>query len=156
MINVLDIDRGDVVGEEDEFVGVEFFAELARQILRLDVSRLQKPRHERSRSRERIDHVDVSICQRLSEFLIENILDGVDDEIHAFNGRINDAELFGHARERCSEESVVEFINHALFAFGVVNSFGAFGNGFVEFVERRAFPFRNFFVKQINGLLHCL
>ena len=154
VVAVLDVDRGDVVGQEDDLVRVKLLGVLARQVLRLDVSRLQEPRHERARPREGVDHVDVPVRQRLAELLFEDVLDGVDDEVHALDGRIDDAELFGHPGERRAEELVVEFVDDALPALGVVDALGAFGDGPVELVQRGAFLLRDFLVQEIDGLLH--
>jgi hypothetical protein len=48
----LNVDRCDVVGHQQDLVGVEFVGVLARQILRLDQARLQQPGDERAGARE--------------------------------------------------------------------------------------------------------
>ncbi len=51
----------------------------------------------------------------------QNFADAVDDEVYDFDGCIDDAESFGHARERGLEEFVVKFDDDALPAFGIVD-----------------------------------
>ena len=52
MIDRLDIDRGDIVGEKHDFVRVYLVLVFVEEVFRLDEARLQEPRDERSRSGE--------------------------------------------------------------------------------------------------------
>ena len=53
-------------------------------------------------------------ADRLSELVFEDVIHRPDDEVHALDRRVDDAEHFGGARKRAPEELVVEFDDQVL------------------------------------------
>ena len=48
----------------------------------------------------------------------------MDDEVHHFDGRVDNAEFFHHLGEGGFEEFIIQLNDDALFAFGVVDPLG--------------------------------
>ena len=65
----------------------------------------------------------------------KHAIDAADDEIDDFHRRVDDAEPFGHLGEGFFEEVLVEFDDHLLPAFGVVDFGGADADAVVEPLE---------------------
>ena len=62
-VGVLDVDGSDVVGQQQDLVGVQFFPVLARQVVRANQPRLQEARNERPRPRERVEDVHALVAR---------------------------------------------------------------------------------------------
>ncbi len=60
---LLDVDRGDVVGEQDDFVGVQLMLILAQKVPNGDKAALQQTHNERAGAGERVEDLDV-LCSR--------------------------------------------------------------------------------------------
>ena len=139
VVGGFDIDGGDVVGEQDDFVGVYFGAVFLRQASARDDAALQQAGDEGACTRERVEDVHTFILQAAVELAAQDVFDAVDDEVHDFDRGVNDAEAFGHAREGVAEEFVVKLDDDFLFARRAVDAFGAHLHGFVEFLQAVAF-----------------
>ena len=61
VISVFDVDCGDVIGEQDNFVGVQFVQVLVEQIFRTNQAGLNQSRDKSARARERVDNVNVFV-----------------------------------------------------------------------------------------------
>ena len=132
MVGGFDVDSGDVVGEQDDFVGVDFTFVFFRQPVARDDAALQQAGDEGTRAGERVEDVHAFVLQAAFEFVLQDVFHAFDDEIDDFDGRVNDAEPFGHAREGVAEEFVVEFHDDFLFAFGGFDAAGTQVDGVVE------------------------
>ena len=60
-----------------------------------------------------------SRAEGLAEMLLQHLVDRVQDEIDDLDRGVDDAQLFGRAREGVAEELVVEFDDQALFGLRV-------------------------------------
>ena len=132
MVGRFDVDGGDVVGEQDDFVGVDFaFVFFSQPVVRDDAA-LQQAGDEGACAGEGVEDVHTFVLQAAFEFALQDVFHAFDDEIDDFDGRINDAEPFCHAREGVAEEFVVEFHDDFLFAFGGFDAAGTQVDGVVE------------------------
>ena len=132
MVGGLNVDGGDVVGEQDDFIGVNFAFVFFRQPVARDDATLQQAGDEGTCAGERVEDMHAFVLQAAFEFVLQDVFYAFDDEIDDFNGRVNDAEPFGHTREGVAEEFVVEFHDDFLFAFGGFDAAGTQVDGFVE------------------------
>ena len=154
VVGGFDVDGGDVVGEQDDFVGVYFGAVFLRQASARDDAALQQAGDEGACAGERIKDVHTFILQAAVEFAAQDVFHAVDDEVHDFDRGVNDAEAFGHAWEGVAEEFVVKLDDDFLFARRVVDAFGAHLHGFVEFLQTVAFFVQVFVVQAFEDVLH--
>ena len=154
VVGGFDVDGGDVVGEQDDFVGVYFGAVFLRQAFARDDAALQQAGDEGTCTRERVEDVHAFVLQAAVEFAAQDVFDAVDDEVHDFDRGVNDAEAFGHAREGVAEEFVVKLDDDFLFARRVVDAFGAHLHGFVEFLQTVAFFVQVLVVQAFEDVLH--
>jgi hypothetical protein len=92
VIDGFDVDGGDVVGEQDDLVGVDLMPVFVRQFLRLDEVALEQAGDEGAGTGEGVDDVDTFAAERLAELALEQVVDAVDDEVHELDGGIDDAE----------------------------------------------------------------
>ena len=95
-------------------------------------------------------------AQGLVEFLSQQVINAVQDEIHHFHRRVDDAQAFGHFREGIAEELVVQLDHDLLFAGGVVDAFGAQLHAVVELLQRGGLLFETLLVEHIQHGLHGL
>ena len=107
MVDRLDVDRCDVVGEQHDLVGVDFVGIFVRQFLGLDQPGLKQARDEGAGAREGVEDVNALAAERLAELGLENFVHRVDDEIHHLDRGVDDAQPLGHAGEGVAEEFVV-------------------------------------------------
>ncbi len=121
MVDGFDVDGGDVVGEQHDLVGVNFVLVFVRQLLGRDQAALQESRDERASADEGVQNVDAFRTERDAELFLKNVVDAVKDEVHHFDGRVDDPQAFGHSRKGVAEELVVEFHDDLLLAFGFVD-----------------------------------
>ena len=122
MVNRLDVDGGDVIRQQHNFIGVDLVPVLVGQLLRRNQPALQQAGDECARAGERVDDVDVLIPQRLPEFALQHVIDAVQDEIHHLDRRVHDPQPFGHAREGVTEKLVVQLHHDLLLARRVVDA----------------------------------
>ena len=124
MVGGFDVDGGDVVGKKDDFVGVDFAFVFFWQSVARDDAALQQAGDEGTCAGKGIKDMHVFVLQAAFKFVLQDVFHAFDDEIDDFNGRVNDAEPFGHTLEGFAEEFVVELYNNFLFAFGSFNTAG--------------------------------
>ena len=132
MVGGFDVDGGDVVGKKDDFVGVDFAFVFFRQPVARDDAALQQAGDEGACAGEGVEDVHTFVLQAAFEFVLQDVFHAFDDEIDDFDGRVNDAEPFGHTLEGFAEEFVVEFHDDFLFAFSSFNAAGTQVDGVVE------------------------
>ena len=122
MEGLLDVHCGDVVGEQDNLVGVKLVAELVFTVLRTDEARAEQSRDEGPGPGEGVQDVDTFIAERCTERGVEHPLHSVDHVVHDLNGRVDNAELVGGDTECSSEELVVELFDDLLLACGSLDA----------------------------------
>ena len=95
---VLDVDEGDVVGHEHYLVAPDVVVVLGLEIIAA-YSRLlqlvQEPDDEGSGAGERVEDLDAGAADGFAKFRLQDIADGVDDEINDLDRGIDDSEFLG-------------------------------------------------------------
>ena len=118
--------------------------------------RLEQADEERAGAGEGVDDVDVLFAQPALELVAQDVLDAVDDEVHHFDRRVDDAQGARPSREGGAEELVVKLDDDALAALGVVDAGGAVADAGVELFERGSLLLQRFLVEHVEHLLHRL
>ena len=118
MEDAFDVDCRDVIGEKHDLVCVYLVLIFVEQILWLDEAGLQKTRYECSCSGERIEDVDAAVADGRAEVLLQDALDGLDDEVDNRHRSIDDAELLNRVLEGDIEEVVVKLNDNRLLLRG--------------------------------------
>ena len=110
MEDILDVDGGDVVGEEDNLVGVEFLGVLAEEVIIADEAEvlLEEAGDEGARAGEGVEDVDALVGEAFAEVFAQGAVGGAEDEVDGLDGGEDDAELFDGGFEGRGEEGVVE------------------------------------------------
>ena len=88
---LFDVDRRDIVGEQDKLVGVKLPAVLAMQIAVVDQRRLQQPHQKDARAREGIEHVDAFVAEGTAELAAQHVIRARQDEVDDLGGGVDDA-----------------------------------------------------------------
>ena len=70
MVGGFDVDGGDVVGEQDDFVGVDFAFVFFRQPVAWDDAALQQAGDEGTRAGEGVEDVHAFVLQAAFEFVL--------------------------------------------------------------------------------------
>ena len=83
--------------------------------------------------------MDTFCAQRLTKLLLQGFIDGLDDEIHDLNRGIDNAQHLRRARERITEELVVEFHDEVLARLRVGDAGGAATNRGIEALQPFSF-----------------
>ena len=100
VVGGLDVDRGDVVGEQQDLVGVQLVGVLAGEVVRLDQAGLEQPDDEGAGAGEGVEDVDALVGEACAEVLAQHVVGGAEDEVDDLDRRVDDAELsavFGKA-----------------------------------------------------------
>jgi hypothetical protein len=100
---------------------VDFIPVFAFHILRANEARLEEPGDKSSRPDEGVQDMDIFIGDGAVEFLLQDILDGVEHEIDAFHRSIDDAQFFNCQRESTLEELFIEVLDDGLLAGQVID-----------------------------------
>ncbi len=137
----LDIDGGDVVGEQNDFIGVQLVLVFVQQVFRRNEARLQQADEECAGAGEGVDDVDVFFAQARFELVAQDVLHAVDDEVDHFDRRVDDAQPLGHAGEGGAKELIVQFNDDLLPGLGVVHALGAVADAGVKLFELLGFLF---------------
>ena len=74
VIDRLDVDRGDVIGQQNDLVRVDLIAELVLQLLGRDQAGLQQPGDEGAGAGEGVDDVDAGGAEGLAEFGLQHLV----------------------------------------------------------------------------------
>ena len=135
MIDRLDIDRGDIVSEQHNLVGMDFMPVFVFQLLGLDQPGLQQASDERAGAGEGVKDMDALAAQRLPELGFQHLINRMDDEIDHLHRGINDAQPLGHLGEGIAEKLVVQFHDDALLGFRIVDTSRTALHGLIEAVQ---------------------
>ncbi len=156
VIDGFDVDGGDIVGEEDDLVGVDLVFVFVRELFLGDEAALDEAGDEGAGAGEGIDDVDALAAEGLAELLFQQVIHGMDDEVHDLHGGIDDAEPLGHAGEGVTEELVVKLDDDFLFSLGGVGVLRLAGDAGVEFLQGVRFLFQTMLLEDIERVLHGL
>ena len=156
MVRLLDVDRGDVVGEQVDLVRVQLLAELAWEIRIGDQIRVDELRDERARPDERIEHVHARSSQRTVELLAQDVVHATQDEFHDLGGRIHDAEPFARLLHGHREEALVQELQEVLLARGILEARNLEPHARIEGIEAGELGVEVRAVQRIEHPLHGL
>ena len=70
MVGGFDVDSGDIVGEQDDFVGVDFAFIFFRQSVARDYAALQQTGNEGTRAGKGVEDMHVFVLQAAFEFVL--------------------------------------------------------------------------------------
>ncbi len=150
----LDVHVGHIVGQQHDFVAVDFAQVLALHVLRAYETRLEQPRDERAGSHERVENMHVLPGQRGAELFPEYVVHRAYDEVHALHGRVDDAELFHRQGERPLEELLVEVLDDGLLPLEVVYAAHVHAHRPVELVQHLGVFLECLFLQEVYHALH--
>ncbi len=88
----LDVQIGDVIRQDRDFVGVQFFQILVLELGRLPAEVFEQLADEGAGSRRRIENLHILVDQVAAEVLLAQPVGRLDHEAHDFVGRVDDAE----------------------------------------------------------------
>ena len=154
VIGRFDIDGCDVVGEQDDFIGVNFVLVFFRQSLGGNDAALQQAGNECSRPGKGVKDMHLFILQTAVKFAAQDVFHAPDNEIDDFHRSINDTKAFGHFRKGIAEEFVVEFNNNFLLACDAFNPGSAQLHGIIKRFESIAFLVQVLGFQQFDNFLH--
>ena len=120
VIDGFDVNSGNVVRQQYEFIGVNFVFVFVCQLLWRNEPALQQPCDECACACEWVNDVDVLTAQCLVEFRFEDVVHTVNNEVHHFDWGIDDTQAVGHAFEGISKKFIIQFNDNFLFALRVV------------------------------------
>ena len=135
VVGHLDVRRRDVVGQEQDLVGVQLTRILAHQVRRHDEPRLQQADHEGPRPRERVQDVHALVRHPPPQVRAGEDIHTTQDEVHHRRRRVHDAQGLRRAREGRPEELLVELGDDPLLAGCVVDPRAALPHRGVEAVQ---------------------
>ncbi len=137
MKSVFDIDSGDVVGEQNNFVGVEFVLIFAQKVALANQIGLNKASDESTGAREGFKDVNIFIRERAVEIFLKDGVDGADNKIDDFNGGIDNAEPLDGFRDGHAEKFIVKLDDNFLLIFSGGSDLATFAHGVIKLFELR-------------------
>ena len=129
---LFNVDGRDVVGEQDDLVGMKLSVVLPCEIGVQDQRGLEQPDEEDAGAGERVEDMNALVAQASAELLAHYVVGAVHDEIHDFHRRVDDAEAVRILLEGRGEELLVELHQHVLARVAVVEAPGTKPHAFVE------------------------
>ena len=156
VIDALDVDVGNIVSQEDYFVAMNLVLVLAPQVFLLDESALHQASDECARSHKGVEDVYILLSQRRVEVLTQDVLDRMDDEIHALHRRIDNAKFLHGERECALEELLVEVLDDGLLALQVVDVAHVDPHRLVELIQHLCVHLKAFRFEKLQHELHRL
>lgn len=136
MVGVLNVNDHDVVGKQQNLVGMQLACVLVRERLGWhELGVAHKLGHVGARTRERVEDVNPLAAQSATEFPLKRSIGGMEHVVHDLDGCINDAELLARAGKGLSEEVVVEVLDEGLTVGIGTAEGGATADAAVELVE---------------------
>ena len=132
VVGSLNVDGGDVVGKEDDFVGKDAAAVFGGKLRGRDEARLEQAGDEGAGAGEGVEDADVVVAEGFAKFALEEVGDAGEDEVNDFHRGVDDAKALRHAGEGAAEEFVVQLDDDFLFAGKGADVFDACLDGFVE------------------------
>ena len=156
MVRLLDVDGGDIVGQEHQLIGVQLFSEFPRQVFLLNDAALKKANHECSCPREGVQDMDALIRKTGFEFLLQGLICASDDEVDDFYRSVDNSKSFGHLRESRPEELIIEFDDDLLPSLGVIHALDTLTHAVVEAAQDLHFLFYGLFFQEVDHALHGL
>ncbi len=152
----LDVDRRNVIGQQDDFVGVKFVPELMEHLLLRNQATLKQTGDECPCPCEGVHDVDALASQGLAKLAFQHVIDGADNEVHDFQRCVDNAEAFFQARESLLEKAIIEFLDDLLPTIGRIYARGAFPHIGIEVFQRVCFLVQAVLVQRIQNGLHGL
>ena len=114
---MLDVHGGDVVGQQHDFVAVEFGGVFG---IEFGLGNLpHDPHDEVAGAHKGVEDVHASIAQGAAELGAQEMVNGAHHEIHNGLGGVNDAVGVGHLDGKALEEALIDGVQEALL-LGVV------------------------------------
>ena len=107
MIHRLDIDCGDIIGQQHNLIGVYFVFIFIFQLIWCNQPRLQQAGDKGARAGKRIKDMHALAAQRLAKLGLQHVINGMDDKIHHLDRGVNDTQLLRHGRECRAEKFIV-------------------------------------------------
>ena len=155
MEDILDVDRGDVVGHQHDFVGMYFPAVFALQRFARNQPALQQARDEGARAGKGVENVDVLVGERAAELPLQDVSHRADDEVDHLDGSVDYAQLVDRAWRGHLEEFVVQLDDDALASLGIRNVAYGSADIVVELLQLLVFLLGfGLVVEQVEHLLH--
>lgn len=115
VVGGFDVDRGDVVGQQRDLVGVQLFRILAHEITGGDKPGLQKSGDKGAGAGESVEDVHTFVGECFAEVGAAGVIGGFEDEVDHFDRGVDDPEGIGLLLERGLEELLVQIGNQVLF-----------------------------------------
>ena len=156
VVSSLDVDGGDVVGQQHNVVGVQFAGILAGQAGVLNQPALQQAGDKSTGADERLNDMHALIAEGSSELGLQGIGYATDDIVHHRERRIDDAELRGGLGQGQFEEAFIQLGDDLLAALRSGYPFGADAHIPVEAFQPFRFLFQAALLQAFYGGLHGL
>ena len=150
----LNVNGRNVVGQQDNFVGVNLVTIFVFQLFRGHQAKLHQAGDERPRSGERVDDVNVFIPDALIKLLPQNIIHRTDNKIHHLHRGVDNPQPLGNTRESPLEEFVVQPHDQLLFGKRIGQPQGTAFNIVIEPVQGFCFLIEMAGFQYIQHALH--
>ena len=150
----LDIYIGNIVSQQDYFVGMNLRTVFMRHIFGADKPRLQETCDECTRPSKGVKDMYIFVGEGGAKLCFQNIVYAVENEVHTLHRGIDGAEFLHRERECPFEELFVEVFDDRLLALKVVNLAHICSHRFVEGVERIKVFVHRLSLEQIYHELH--
>ena len=136
VVQVLEVQAGDVVGQQHHLVAVKFVQVLVpqrRRVLRVDLA--HHAQDEVARTHKRVKDVYALVGKTLAEVLLQGRLDAPHHEVHDRLWRIHDAVRIGNLYRKALEELLVHVVQERLLLGIIVRAARSHFQCFVESVK---------------------
>ena len=145
---------GDIIGQQHDFIAMDFIQVLALHVLRADKAGLQQSCDERACSYKRVEDMHILLGHRSVELRLEDVVYGVDDEVHALHGRIDDAQFLHGERKRAFEELFVEVLDDGLLALQIVYTAYICPHRLIELLQHFGIFLESLLLQEVYHALH--
>ena len=139
VISGLDIDGGDVVGQQHDFCGKKLVGIFACHIFWFDEPRLQQAHHERRGPGEGVKDTHAFIAEPFAKVLAGDLIGSTQDKVHDFHRGVDNAQGFCLFLESLTEEALIQILNHLLLTRSRGHLRSTNAHGLVELFQRFRF-----------------
>ena len=154
MEGILNVDGGDIVGQQHDLVGVYLLGVLTHQVVARNQPALQQAHRECARAGKGVEQMHVLVRQAAPELLAQKIIDRVQHEVDDLHRRVDNAQPLHHLGECRLEEFVVQLDDNALFALSVVDAGCTLAHRIVETLQRGRVFLNGLRLQQVEHFLH--